>query len=107
MVATEAASCSRQAECDGDREDDERSQFGKQGDDHALERPRHDVTDIEQDADAHEHQAGDQAVAEGQRVDRLQPVDLHDVDQIIDGSDINGSTNSVPILPLRGTSRRR
>ena len=35
--------------------------------------------DVEQHADAHEHEAGDQAVAEGEGVDRLQPVDLQDV----------------------------
>jgi hypothetical protein len=40
------------------------------------------------------------AVAEHQRVDRLQPVDLQDVDQIVDvGALTSGSTNSVPILP--------
>ena len=34
---------------------DERSQFGKQGNDHALEGPCHDVTDVKQHADSHEH----------------------------------------------------
>jgi hypothetical protein len=56
-----------------------RAQFGEQRQDHALEGARHDETDIEQDADAHEHQAGDQTVAEHHRVDRLQPVDLQHI----------------------------
>ena len=42
------------------------------------------LTDIKQYADAHEYKTGNQAIAESQGVDRLQPVDLHDVDQIID-----------------------
>jgi hypothetical protein len=55
------------------------AQLGEQRQDHALERPRHDETDIEQDADAHEDQAGDQAIAEHHRIDWLQPVDLQDI----------------------------
>jgi hypothetical protein len=66
---------------DGDRENGNGPQFGEERNEDALERSRHHVTDIEEDADAHEDQTGDQAVAEGQRVDRLQPVDLHDVHQ--------------------------
>jgi len=56
---------------------------GKQRNKHALKRPRHHITHIQQHADAHKDKAGDQAVAESQGVNGLQPIDLHDVDQIV------------------------
>jgi hypothetical protein len=87
-----------EAESNGEGEDGEGAEFGEQGDEHALEGACHDVTDIEKHADTHEHQTGDQAVAEGERVDRLQPVDLQMLISWI-GSVIKGSTKSVPGLP--------
>ena len=66
----------RQAGGPGQRKGGDGAELGAERDEHALERPRHHVADVEQRADAHEHQAGDQAVREGEGVDRLQPVDL-------------------------------
>jgi len=41
------------------------------------------VADIAEDADSHEDQAGNETVAERQRIDRLQEIDLHVFHQII------------------------
>ena len=67
----------------GDRYDGEGSQLGAKREEHALQRFGQQEVDIEHRADAHEDQAGDQAVAEGEGVDRLQEIDLQDVHQRI------------------------
>ena len=71
----------RQSEPDAEREGDECPRLGTDGEKHAAERPLHDEAHVEQRADAEEHQASDEAVRKGERVDRLQPVDLQNVHQ--------------------------
>ena len=71
------------AEGDRDRHGGDGAKLGGDREEHAQVGPRHDEADIEQHADAHEHEAGDQAVAEHEGVDRLQEIDLQDVHQLV------------------------
>ena len=67
----------------GQRQNQQRPQLRKQRDDGRHIRPLHYEADVQERADADEDQTGDEPVAEGQRVDRLQPVDLHQRHQMV------------------------
>jgi hypothetical protein len=71
----------RQAEPDAERESHQGARLGADGEEHATERPLHHEAHVEQRADAKKDKAGDQAVGEGESIDRLQPIDLQDVDE--------------------------
>ena len=66
---------------EGDGEGDDGAELAAQGQEHGAVGARQDEADVEQDADAHEDQAGDEAVRKRERVERLEEVDLENVDE--------------------------
>ncbi len=74
--AVSAADCrrggclvNRQPQDDAQRKRDEGAQFRAHCDEHAAKRPLHDVSHVEQRADAEEHQDGDEAVRKSEGVE--------------------------------------
>lgn len=70
-----------------DREYQQGSQFAADSKKHADIRAAHHESDIQQGADADEDQTRDESVAECKRVDRLEPVHLHQRHELVVAGD--------------------
>ena len=70
-----------QSHGNGDGERQQGAEFRHDRDEHAAHRGDQHISDIRNRPDPHEDQAGDQTVAEGKCVNRLQEIDLQDVQE--------------------------